>query len=154
MKVDLLVNEIDQLVRPVAEQLNLEIYHVEYVKEDGNYYLRIYIDKEGGGITLLDCEAMSRRVSDIMDEKDPIKEAYYLEVSSPGLNRRLYTDDHYKKQIEKEIQVKLSKGLNGKKTFKGILKEVKDDSVILEEAGELIDIPKEKIKSANLEGEI
>ncbi|ASW42920.1 ribosome maturation factor RimP [Clostridium isatidis] len=154
MKVDLLVKEINQYARPIAEELNLEIYYIEYVKEDGSYYLRIYIDKEGGGITLSDCEAMSRRISDILDEKDPIPEAYYLEVSSPGLNRRLYIDEHYRKQIGKEIQVKLSKGLDGKKIFKGILKEVKDISIILEEAGEEIEIPKDKIKSANLEGEI
>ncbi|MBU5455782.1 ribosome maturation factor RimP [Caproiciproducens sp. MSJ-32] len=154
MRVDSLIKEIDQYARPIAEELNLEIYYIEYVKEDGEYYLRIYIDKEGGGITLSDCEAMSRRISDILDEKDPIPEAYYLEVSSPGLNRRLYTDNHYIKQIGKEIQVKLSKGLEGRKNFKGILKEVKETSVVLEEAGETIEIPKEKIKSANLEGEI
>ena len=90
MKVDALLETIDQLVRPIAEELNYEIYHIEYVKENGEYYLRIYIDKDGG-IALSDCEALSRRVSDVMDEKDPIKEAYFLEVSSPGLNRTLFT---------------------------------------------------------------
>lgn len=95
MKVDALLETIDQLVRPIAEELKYEIYHIEYVKENGEYYLRIYIDKDGG-ITLSDCEALSRRVSDVMDEKDPIKEAYFLEVSSPGLNRGLFTDDHLK----------------------------------------------------------
>ena len=91
MKVDALLETIDQLVRPIAEELNYEIYHIEYVKENGEYYLRIYIDKDGG-IALSDCEALSRRVSDVMDEKDPIKEAYFLEVSSPGLNRTLLGD--------------------------------------------------------------
>ena len=152
MKVDALLETIDQLVRPIAEELNYEIYHIEYVKENGDYYLRIYIDKDGG-IALSDCEALSRRVSDVMDEKDPIKDAYFLEVSSPGLNRTLFTDDHFKKQIGKEIMVMFTKSLNGRKNIKGILKEVNDDSVIIE-TDDLITIPKDKIKSANLEGEI
>lgn len=152
MKVDLLEN-INQLVRPVAEELNYEIYHIEFVKENGEYYLRIYIDKDGGGITLSDCEAVSRRVSDIMDEVDPIKDPYFLEVSSPGLNRGLFTEDHYIRQIGKEIQVKLNKTLDGKKNIKGILKEVNEDSIVLESEN-LITILKDKIKSANLEGEI
>ncbi|GAA0107427.1 ribosome maturation factor RimP [Clostridium tertium] len=152
MKVDALLETIDQLVRPIAEELNYEIYHIEYVKENGDYYLRIYIDKDGG-IALSDCEALSRRVSDVMDEKDPIKDAYFLEVSSPGLNRTLFTDDHFKKQIGKEIMVRFTKSLNGRKNIKGILKEVNDDSVIIE-TDDLITIPKDKIKSANLEGEI
>ncbi|WP_291647510.1 ribosome maturation factor RimP [Clostridium sp.] len=152
MKVDALLETIDQLVRPIAEELNYEIYHIEYVKENGEYYLRIYIDKDGG-IALSDCEALSRRVSDVMDEKDPIKEAYFLEVSSPGLNRTLFTDNHFKKQIGKEVMIRFTKSLNGRKNLKGILKEVNDDSVVIE-ADELITIPKDKIKSANLEGEI
>ena len=152
MKVDALLETIDQLVRPIAEELNYEIYHIEYVKENGEYYLRIYIDIDGG-IALSDCEALSRRVSDVMDEKDPIKDAYFLEVSSPGLNRTLFTDDHFKKQIGKEIMVRFTKSLNGRKNIKGILKEVNDDSVIVE-TDDLITIPKDKIKSAYLEGEI
>ena len=152
MKVDLLEN-INQLVRPVAEELNYEIYHIEFVRENGEDYLRIYIDKDGGGITLSDCEAVSRRVSSIMDEVDPIKNPYFLEVSSPGLNRGLFTGNHYNRQIGKEIQVKLNKALDGKKNIKGILKEVNEDSIVLE-SNNLITVPKDKIKSANLEGEI
>ena len=153
MKVDALLETINQLVKPVAEELDYEIYHIEYVKENGEYYLRIYIDKDGGGITLSDCEALSRRVSDIMDEKDPISVAYFLEVSSPGLNRGLFTDDHFKRQIGKEVMIRFTKSLNGIKNIKGILKEVNDESVIVE-SDELVTIPKDKIKSANLEGEI
>ena len=152
MKVDALIEKIYQLVRPVADELNYEIYHIEYVKENGEYYLRIYIDKEGG-ISLTDCESLSRRVSDIMDEEDPISGAYFLEVSSPGLNRGLFTDDHYKKQIGKEVLIRFTKSLDGRKNVKGILKEVKENSVVVE-ADTLVEVPKDKIKSANLEGEI
>lgn len=152
MKVDALIEKIYQLVRPVADELKYEIYHIEYVKENGEYYLRIYIDKDGG-ISLTDCESLSRRVSDIMDEEDPIPVAYFLEVSSPGLNRGLFIDEHYKKQIGKEVLVRFTKALGGRKNVKGILKEVKEDSIVIE-ADSLVEVPKDKIKSANLEGEI
>lgn len=152
MKNDALVTQIYEMVKPIADELTYEIYHIEYVKENGEYYLRIYIEKEGG-ITLNDCEALSRRVSDIMDEKDPIEEAYFLEVSSPGLNRNLFTESHYKRFVGREIMVKLTKAIDGKKNIKGILKEVNEENIIVE-ADTLISIPKEKIKGANIEGEI
>ena len=152
MKNDALVTQIYEMVKPIADELNYEIYHVEYVKENGEYYLRIYIEKEGG-ITLSDCEALSRRVSDLMDEKDPIPEAYFLEVSSPGLNRTLFTEAHYKRFVGREVLVKLTKAIDGKKSIKGILKEANEENIIVE-ADTLISIPKEKIKSANIEGEI
>lgn len=152
MKNDALVTQIYEMVKPISDELNYEIYHVEYVKENGEYYLRIYIEKEGG-ITLSDCEALSRRVSDLMDEKDPIPEAYFLEVSSPGLNRTLFTEDHYKRFVGREVMVKLTKAIEGKKSIKGILKEVNEENIIVE-ADTLISIPKDKIKSANIEGEI
>ena len=152
MKIDALVNEIYEMVNPIAEELNYDIYHIEYVKENGEFYLRIYIEKDGG-ITLSDCEALSRRVSDLMDEKDPIKDPYFLEVSSPGLNRTLFTENHYKRFIGREVKVRFTKSIDGKKNVKGILKEVNDDSIVVE-AENLMNIPKDKIKSANIEGEI
>lgn len=152
MKNDALVNEIYEMVKPIADELNYDIYHVEYVKENGELYLRIYIEKDGG-ITLGDCEALSRRVSDLMDEKDPIKDPYFLEVSSPGLNRTLFTEEHYKRFIGREVMVKFTKSVDGKKNIKGILKEVNEDSIVVE-ADQLINIPKDKIKSVNIEGEI
>lgn len=154
MKIDALIEKIYQLVRPVADELKYEIYHIEYVKENGEYYLRIYIDKDGG-ITLTDCEKLSRRVSDIMDEEDPISAAYFLEVSSPGLNRGLFTEEHYKKQIGKEVLIRFIKSFEGRKNVKGLLKEVNEDSIVVEiEENNLFTVPKDKIKSANLEGEI
>lgn len=152
MKNDALVNEIYEMVKPIADELNYDIYHVEYVKENGELYLRIYIEKDGG-ITLSDCEALSRRVSDLMDEKDPIKDPYFLEVSSPGLNRTLFTEEHYTRFIGREVMVKFTKSVDGKKNIKGILKEVNEDSIVVE-ADQLINIPKDKIKSVNIEGEI
>lgn len=153
MKKDTLIEKIEELVKPVTSELLYELYHVEYVKENGDFYLRIYIDKPEGRISLNDCEAVSRKVSDILDAEDPIEDAYYLEVSSPGLNRGLYKEEHFKKFIGSEVLVKLTNSLNGTKSIKGILKDVKEDYIVVEEETE-VEIPKDKIKCANLEGEI
>ncbi|MBE6047497.1 MAG: ribosome maturation factor RimP [Clostridium sp.] len=147
-----LVQKLEQLVKPIADELNYELYYIEYIKENGDFYLRIYIDKPQG-ISLNDCEALSRRVSDMLDVEDPISDSYYLEVSSPGLNRGLYKDEHYKKYIGKEVFVKFTGSLSGQKNIKGILKAVDDESITVEGEVEL-NIPKRKIKSANLDGEI
>ena len=152
MKVNALVEQIAEIVKPIAEELSYDIYHIEYVKESGEYYLRIYIEKDGG-VSLNDCEALSRRVSDVLDEKDPITDAYFLEVSSPGLNRTLFTNEHYTRFIGNEVLVKLAKAIEGTKTIKGILKENNETSITVEGTEEII-IPKDKIKSVNLEGEI
>lgn len=152
MNKDALIEKISGLVRPISDELNYELYHVEFVKENGENYLRIYIDKPEG-ITLTDCEALSRRVSTMLDEEDPIDQSYYLEVSSPGLNRGLYCDDHFKRFIDREVSIKLTSSLNGTKNIKGILKGITDESVTVM-AEEEIQIPKNKIKSANLDGEI
>ena len=153
MKKDALVERIEELVKPVTTELSCKLYYVEYIKENGDFYLRIYIDKEEGRISLNDCEAVSRRVSDILDVEDPIKDPYYLEVSSPGLNRRLYTEEHFKKFIGSEVLIKLAGSINGVKSVKGILKEVLEDSIVVEAETE-VKILKDKIKTANLEGEI
>ena len=152
MKTNALIEKIDKIVRPIADELNYEIYHIEYVKENGEYYLRIYITREEG-IALSDCEKLSRRVSEMMDIEDPIEDAYFLEVSSPGLNRGLFTEKHYEDSIGKEVLIRFTKSLGGKRNITGILKEVTEDSLIIE-TDELVTVPKDKIKSANLEGEI
>ena len=77
---------IEEIVQPIVDAKNFEIVDIEYVKEAGEYYLRVYLDKEGG-ISLSDCESVSRELSEILDVKDPIKDNYFLEVSSPGLDR-------------------------------------------------------------------
>ena len=152
MKVNALVEQIAEIVKPIAEELSYDIYHIEFVIESGEYYFRIYIEKDGG-VSLNDCEALSRRVSDVLDEKDPITDAYFLEVSSPGVISRLFTNEHYTRFIGNEVLVKLAKAVEGTKTIKGILKENNESSITVEGAEE-INIPKDKIKSVNLEGEI
>jgi len=153
MKKDILIEKIEEVVKPITTELSYELYYVEYIKENGEFYLRIYIDKEESRISLDDCAAVSRRVSEILDVQDPIEDAYYLEVSSPGLNRGLYTEEHFKKFIGSEVLIKLTKSIDGMKSVKGILKEVLDDLIIVEAETE-VEILKDKIKAANLEGEI
>ena len=153
MKKDILIEKIEEVVKPITTELSYELYYVEYIKENGEFYLRIYIDKEEGRISLDDCAAVSRRVSEILDVQDPIEDAYYLEVSSPGLNRGLYTEEHFKRFIGSEVLIKLTKSVDGMKSVKGILKEVLNDSIVVEGETE-VKILKDKIKSANLEGEI
>lgn len=148
-----LVSDITKMVEPIVIQLGYELYYVEYVKENNDYYLRIYIDKPEG-ITLTDCEKVSRLVSDLLDEKDPIKDPYHLEVSSPGIFRQLFTDEHMKKYTGSVVKVKLSKAIDNHKHLKGILKDFSNDVVILDIDGEDIELSREKIKSINLEGDL
>ena len=149
----MLLEKVEVLVKPIVEELSYELYYLEYVKENGEYYLRIYIDKEEDSISLNDCEKVSRRVSEILDVEDPIEDSYYLEVSSPGLNRGLYKEEHFKKFIGREVLVNFNGSLEGIKKIQGILKNVDSEFITVDGEKEL-KIPTEKIKSANLEGEI
>lgn len=153
MRKDILIEKIEQLVKPIVQELSYELYYLEYVKENGEYYLRLYIDKEEESISLSDCEKVSRRVSEILDIEDPIEDSYYLEVSSPGLNRGLYRQEHFEKFIGREVLVKFNGSLEGMKNIQGILKSVDNEFITVDGEKEL-KIPTEKIKSANLEGEI
>mgnify|MGYP002508313729 FL=1 len=121
----------EKLLLPVTEENGVEIYDVEYVKEGGDWYLRAYIDKEGG-VTIEDCEKVSRAISDIMDREDFIEDAYILEVSSPGLGRALKKDKHLARSIGEEVEVKTYKPIEKQKEFAGILKAFDEESITIE----------------------
>lgn len=110
----------EKLLEPILAENRFELYDVEYVKEGGNWYLRVYIDKEGG-ITIDDCELVSRTLSDLLDKEDFIPESYILEVSSPGLGRQLKKDKHFERSIGEEVEIKLYKPIDKKKEWVGIL---------------------------------
>ena len=112
-----------QHIEPKVNELGYEIYDVEYVKEGTGWYLRIYIDKENG-ISIEDCETVSRAVDGLIDELNPIKTPYSLEISSPGIERTLRRDEHFNKYINTEIEVSLFKPLNGEKEFYSHLMKV------------------------------
>jgi ribosome maturation factor RimP len=131
----------EQILEPIMQENHFELVDVEYVREAGNWYLRAYVDKEGG-ITLDDCELVNRTWSDIMDEQDFIPEAYILEVSSPGLGRQLKKDKDFNRSIGEDVDVKfyqgrkLPLGKNGKevsvKEITGTLKAYTPDTITLD----------------------
>ncbi|MCR5117877.1 MAG: ribosome maturation factor RimP [Lachnospiraceae bacterium] len=120
----------EELLRPIAEAKGVDIYDVEYVEEAGEWYLRAYIDKEGG-VTIDDCEAVSRALSDALDANEFIDDAYYLEVSSPGLGRALKKDRHLEKSIGEDVDIKTYKPIDGTKEFTGKLVSFDKDTVTL-----------------------
>ncbi|MBO5474241.1 MAG: ribosome maturation factor RimP [Lachnospiraceae bacterium] len=124
----------EQLLTPIAEQFGVEIYDVEYVKEGSDWYLRAYIDKPEG-VSIIDCERVSRALSDALDAEDYIADAYILEVSSPGLGRTLKKDRHLEKSLGAEVEVRTYKPIDKQKEFAGILKAYDKDTVTIEEAG-------------------
>ena len=128
------VTRTEALVTPFIQENNFELVDTEFVKEGGNYYLRVYIDKPGG-INIDDCELISRALSDKLDEEDYIEEAYILEVSSPGLGRPLKKEKDYQRALGEEIEIKLYKAMDKVKEFQGILKSYDDETVTIEENG-------------------
>lgn len=122
----------EQLLIPIAGRFGVEIYDVEYVKEGRDWYLRAYIDKPEG-VSINDCENVSRALSDALDAEDYIPDAYILEVSSPGLGRTLKKDKHLEKSLGEEVEIKTYKPVDGCKEFKGILKAYDAGTVTIEE---------------------
>ena len=119
------------LLEPIIEENHLELVDVEYVKEGSNWYLRAYIDKEGG-VSIDDCELVSRALSDLLDEEDFIPDAYILEVSSPGLGRPLKKEKDFARSNGKEVELRLYRAVDGQKEFTGVLTAYDDDSVTLD----------------------
>lgn len=140
-------SKVTSLIEEIINNLGYELYDVNYVKEGKEYYLRIFIDKESG-IDLDDCEKVSNAINDILDEADYIKEQYFLEVSSPGLERILRKDKHFESQIGNKIIVKLFKSIDKQKEIEGILKEYNDNNIILESEEKQIIIEKNNISVA------
>ena len=138
------------LVKPIVLNLELELVAVEYVKEGANWYLRVYIDKEKG-VDLDDCARASRVISDLLDEQDPIPQAYFLEVSSPGIERLLQREQDYLKFREALVNVQLFAPLEGRKKLHGKLGEVTTETLKLAlEDQRILEIPRNKIAQVRL----
>lgn len=120
----------EELLEPVVTGFGFELVDVEYVKEAGIWYLRAYIDKPGG-ITVDDCEAVSRKFSDILDEKDYIEDAYIFEVSSPGLGRSLKKEKDFQRSLGEEVEVRTYRAIDRQKEFAGILKAFDKDTITI-----------------------
>ena len=124
---------VENLLKEKIESIGYDLYDVEYSKEGKNYFLRIFIDKEDG-IDLKDCEKVNDEINDILDQADYIKDQYFLEVSSPGIERVLRKDKHLEQNIGKEINIKLfKKDENGNKEYQGNLKSFNEEKIELED---------------------
>ena len=130
--------KVEKLIEPIINNIGYDLYDVEFTKEGKNYFLRILIDKPNNSIDIKDCENVNNAINDILDEADYIKEQYFLEVSSPGIERTLRKEKHLKQNIGKEICIKLFKKDNtGKKEYEGILEDFNDKIVILKNNKEI-----------------
>jgi ribosome maturation factor RimP len=126
--------QTEALIEPILTELDFELVDVEYIKEGSNWYLRVYIDKPGG-IFVDDCEMVSRRYSEVLDEKDYIDGSYTFEVSSPGLGRPLKKEKDFKRNLDKEVEVKTYRVIEGEKEFIGFLREYDGNTITIEEDG-------------------
>lgn len=140
-----------KMAEPLVLENGMELIDVEYVKEGAEWYLRLFLDKEGEtGIDLDDCELISRALSDLLEVEDPITQAYRLEVSSPGIERPLKRKKDFLRFQGEKIQVRTFREVEGRKQLIGILKETTEDTVVLDVDGTCIQIPRDKISKANL----
>lgn len=148
-----LINNLINLFKPVVIELGYEFYYLEFVKEEGENYLRVYIDNNNG-IGLDDCEKVSRRISEILDEEDPIQDSYYLEVSSPGIFRTLFTDEHLNRYLNSTISLNLNKLYEGKRKFEGKLMKFDSNNIIINYKSIDLSIPRDIIDKIILKGEL
>lgn len=143
----------EELVKPILSENGLELVDIEYVKEGKNWFLRVYIDKPGG-VDITECGMVSEQLSEKLDATDPIKEAYFLEVSSPGAERPLKTKEDIEKSINKNVYVTLYEPIDGEKAYEGILKNFENDVLTIEykvkTRKKLVEIPYEKVAKARL----
>ena len=123
--------KVEQLIKTRVEELGYQLYDVQYVKEGQNYFLRIFIEKENGDIDLNDCEKVNDGINEVLDSADYIKDQYFLEVSSTGIEKVLRKDKHLESNIGNKIEVKLFKPINKQKEFVGNLKSFNEEEIIL-----------------------
>ena len=136
--------KVEALITPKVEELGYNLYDVEYVKEGKDYYLRIYIEKERG-IDLNDCELVSNNITEILDKEDYIKEQYFLEVSSPGIERVLKKDKHLQDNLKSNVSVKLFKPIENQKQYIGILVSFDEENIEIEIQDKTIKLPRTNI---------
>ena len=139
-----------EMATPIAQENGCYIYDIEYVKEGKTRFLRIFADKEDGGISLDECEAISRALSQKLDENDPISENYILEVSSPGIERRLRTPEHFEKYLGETIDIGLYQAQNGSKLLSGKLIKFEDGKITIETENEEQSIMQSETTSVKL----
>ncbi len=141
--------ELTELLAPVAQSLGCELWGVEYRVQGRRALLRIYIDR-AEGVSLEDCERVSRQASSVLDVEDPIRSEYTLEVSSPGMDRPLFTLSQFERSVGERVQVRLRSAFDGRRKYTGLLKAVENEELILEVDNEEYVLPIETIDKANV----
>jgi len=141
---------VKTMALPIIDKLNLELVDVEFKKEGSNWFLRVFIDKEDGGIDIDDCSAVSEELSSLLDKHDPISTAYFLEVSSPGAERPLKNEKDIIKAIGKHVHIITFEPINGEKVFEGKLFSFEQNVLSIVDGKINVEIPYEKIASARL----
>lgn len=150
MSQDEVREKVTRLVEPLLEGCGLELVHLEY-RAGRKGHICLYIDKPGGGVTLGDCESVSRDVSGLLDAYNPVPHSYILEVSSPGVDRPLTKESDFRRFQGETVKVSTAEPISGRKKFNGTLKEVKDGSIVmLLDNGERVEIPFSQISKAHL----
>lgn len=142
-------NALTQMIQPVVTGMGYELVGIDYFIQGKHSLLRVYVDNDHG-ITVDDCERISRQLNALLDVENPIAHQYTLEVSSPGLNRPLFTLDHFKKQIGKSVAIQTREPIQAQKNFKGTLQEVQADKIILFCENKCIELPLNSIQKAHL----
>lgn len=140
---------VAELAEPIVKEAGCDLWDVEYVKEAGQWYLRVYIDREEG-ISIDDCERVSRALDPILDEKDPIPDSYIFEVSSAGLERSLKKPEHFARFMGETVEVKLYKAIDGTKSFSGILSAYEDGAVTIEQGESRLTFEKSQVANVHI----
>lgn len=141
---------VSEMLEPFLRENGYELFNIEYIKEGKDWFLRIFIDSESG-IGIDDCEKVSVYISARLDEADPIDKNYYLEVSSPGIDRPLIKDSDYEKYRGREIDIWLYKAMDGKKMLTGTLEKMENNNIVIKDQnGKIIEIPREKTSKVKL----
>jgi ribosome maturation factor RimP len=148
-----LEEKIEALVKPVIESMDIDFWGCEYLPAGKNTMLRIFIDQENG-IGVDDCGRVSRQISAIMDVEDPISSVYTLEVSSPGMDRPLFTPEQFKLYEGEEVKIRAAVPVMGRKRFKGMMEAVSEKGIEVEVDGEIYEIDFDEIEKANVVPEI
>ncbi|MFL0801473.1 MAG: ribosome maturation factor RimP [Agarilytica sp.] len=142
--------QLENIIEPAVNALGCDLWGVEYFVQGKKTLLRIYIDKKPDGVLIEDCEAVSRQISSVMDVEDPIRVEYTLEVSSPGMDCRLFKMSQYAEFVGQKVAIKLRVAFDGRKKFSGVLKGLEDDEVVIEVDDEEYILPYELIDRANV----
>lgn len=141
---------VRSLAEPITQELGLMLWDVQFVKEGASWYLRIFIDKEGG-VSIDDCVNMNNAIDPLLDQYDPISHSYYLEVSSPGLGRKLTRDEHFNWLMGSPVILRLYKGIDGQKEFKGELASYDGQTIGIKSGDEVLTFEKSTVSYVKLD---